>query len=126
MITLPIYYTIKRKTKKDKIILVGMNWYRNAHFQESNKVKEYYHKLVSEQVGTQKFNKIFIEYKVYLKRKGTDGQNIRAVIEKFFLDGLVECGAIKDDTIEYVLGDSSTYLLDKSNPSVDIIIKEAP
>lgn len=123
MITLPIYHTIKRK-KKDKVILVGMNWYRNAYFRESNDVKAHYHNLVAESVGDQKYSKISIEYKIYLQRKGTDGQNIRAVIEKFFLDGLVKCKAIKDDSANYVIGDSSQYFYDKENPRVEIEIKQ--
>jgi len=124
MITLPIHYTIKRK-KKDKIILVGMNWYRNSHYIESNIVKEAYHKMIKDLIGDQKFSKIIVEYKVYLQRKGTDGQNIRAVIEKFFLDGLVKAGTIKDDSADYVIGDSSQYFYDKKNPRIEIEIKEA-
>ena len=36
IIELPIYYTFTKKTKKDNKVLVGMNWYRNAHFRNSN------------------------------------------------------------------------------------------
>lgn len=91
----------------------------------SNKVKDHYHKLVASQVGTRKFNKIKLNYKVYVARNGTDGHNIRSVIEKFFLDGLVEMGAIKDDnTQDYVMGDTTSYYLDKENPRIEIEIIE--
>mgnify|MGYP003587485021 CR=1 FL=1 len=47
---LPIYYTFTKKTKKDNKVLVGMNWYRNAHFRSSNQVKQHYHKLIYSKV----------------------------------------------------------------------------
>lgn len=75
-------------------------------------------------MGKAKFNKIKLIYRVYAARNGTDGHNIRAVIEKFFMDGLVECGAIKDDSIAYVLGDTSEYYIDRDNPRIDIEIIE--
>ncbi len=61
-----------------------------------------------------------------MARTGTDGHNIRSVIEKFFLDGLVECGAIKDDsTPKFVVGDYGTsYYMDKDNPRIEITIEE--
>ena len=47
---LPIYYTFTKKTKKDNKVLVGMNWYRNAHFRSSNQVKQHYHSLIHSKV----------------------------------------------------------------------------
>jgi len=91
----------------------------------SNKVKAHYHELVKQQIGDKKFKKVFIYYYVYAGRRGTDGHNIRAVMEKFICDGLVECGALEDDSIEFLIGDSSTYFIDKENPRIDIIIKES-
>ncbi len=101
-----------------------MNWYRNAHFLVSNKIKSHYHELVWQQLTNQRFGKIKLEYKVYVGRKNTDGHNIRAVIEKFFLDALVEGGHIKDDSIDYVLGDTSFYFLDREKPRIEINILE--
>lgn len=121
-ITLPIYYTQTFRTKKSKTFLVGMNWLRNAHYLVSNKVKKDYHEIVAKQLKSLTFKKIRLEYRVYVSRRNTDGHNIRAVIEKFFLDGLVECGAIKDDSIDYVIGDTSEYFLDKENPRIEIDI----
>lgn len=121
-ITLPIHYTFKYKSKKDKTVLVGLNAYRNWHYLVSNKVKHDYHTMVAEQIGKQKFNKIKLLYKVYAARNGTDGHNIRAVIEKFFMDGLVEAGAIEDDDISHVIGDTSEYYIDKMNPRIEITI----
>jgi hypothetical protein len=85
-ITLPFIHYIERKTKKDKRILIGLNWYRNAHHIEKNDVKIHYHDLVKEQVGDVKFEQIRLEYKVYLHKKHIDYMNIRSIMEKFFLD----------------------------------------
>lgn len=123
-IILPIHYTQDFKTKKPKTILVGMNWYRNAHYLVSNKVKHHYHELVSNQLTSCSFNKIRLEYRVYVGRRNTDGHNIRAVIEKFFLDALVTYSHIKDDSIDYVIGDTSEYFLDKDQPRIEITIVE--
>jgi hypothetical protein len=124
-IILPIHYEQKFKTKKSKTFLVGLNWYRNAHHRISNVVKIHYHELVAEQVKDKKFKKIRLEYDVYVARNGTDGHNIRSVIEKFFLDGLVDHGSIPDDnTQEYVMRDSTRYFIDKQNPRIEINIIE--
>lgn len=123
-VTLPIHYTFTFKTKKPKTILVGMNWYRNAHFLASNKVKAHYHELVDRQLTAKSFRKIRLEYRVFVGRRNTDGHNIRAVIEKFFLDGMVEGSHIKDDSIDYVVGDTSIYGIDKYNPRIEISIIE--
>lgn len=123
-ITLPIHYTQTFKTKKPKTILVGMNWYRNAHFLVSNKVKSHYHEMVWDILPRQKFTKVRLEYRVFVGRRNTDGHNIRSVIEKFFLDSLVEGGYIADDSIDFVVGDTSSYYLDKDNPRIEISIIE--
>jgi len=100
-LTFPIYYTQEFKTKKPKTFLLGLNWYRNS-----------------------KFTKIRIIYKVYAGRNGTDGHNIRAVMEKFICDGLVECGALPDDSIEYLRGDESYYFISKENPRIEVEIEQ--
>ena len=121
-ITLPIYYDIVYKTKKNKTILMSLNWFRNAHYFEINKIKHFYHQLTKEQVGDKKFNKIKLSYKVFIKRKNTDYMNIRSIIEKFFLDGLVENWNLLDDKFEFVKGDSCEVFIDKDNPRMEIII----
>lgn len=123
-ITLPIHYTQTFRTKKSKTFLVGLNWYRNAHYLVSNKVKHDYHDMVNQQVAGCTFKKIRLHYDVYAARKGTDGHNIRAVIEKFFMDGMVEGGHIVDDDISHLVGDSSDYYIDKDNPRIEITITE--
>ncbi len=123
-IVLPIHYTIDYKTKKSKKILVWMNAYRNWHFHLSNKIKKYYYDLISEQLEWNKelYEWIKPTYTVYVWNKLTDWGNVRSVIEKFFLDTLVEKWIIKNDTCDYVIWDSSEYFIDKSNPRIEIEI----
>jgi len=122
--TVPIYYKQFFKTKPYKTFLVGMNWYRNAHYFLTNKVKAKYHDLVREAVGDMKFTKVRMTYKIFIERKGTDGHNIRSVIEKFVLDGLVECGALPNDDVSVVVGDNSEYGLGKGTARAEITITE--
>lgn len=120
---LPIYYEIEYKTKKNKIFLVGLNWYRNAQFFLNNKVKQHYKELVSEQYNGEKYDSVEIIYKVYQKRSNTDGHNIRSILEKYALDALVDCGMIVDDsTPRYVRKDSTEYYIDNDNPRIEIEI----
>ncbi len=123
--TVPIYYKQFFKTKPYKIFLLGLNWYRNAHHHLSNKVKIAYHKLVAEAVGDIKFEKrVSVHYKIFMERKGVDGHNVRSVIEKFVLDGLVQCGAIEDDNTQIVIADTSEYFMNPGNPRAEITITE--
>lgn len=124
ILTFPIYYTQEFKTKKDRKLLVGLNNYRNWHHYLSNAIKIYYHDLTRAKIGNNKFTKVKMHYKVYAARGGTDGPNIRSIMEKFILDGLVECGALQDDSIEFLTGDTSEYFIDKSNPRFEVDIEE--
>ena len=121
-LTLPIYWQVTKK----KRVLIGLNWYRNAHFQILNKVKKGYLMEIKSQMGntTKKFRKCHISYVLYLKRKGTDGGNVRSVIEKFVLDAIVKCGVLEDDNFDIVVSDDSKYYLDRNNPRCEITITE--
>ena len=126
-LSFPIYYTIERKTGKSKTFLVGFNWARNCHHFTLNKVKHHYHDLVLKSKLEQNIvvnsKRIKVHYKIYTKRT-TDGGNIRSIIEKFVLDGLVEHGIIKDDNVTIVIGDSAEYYAVKENFRAEIYIEE--
>lgn len=51
-LTLPIYVKTSKKKREQ---LVGLNWFRNAHYQTKDKIKKHYHKLVSEQLSGVKY-----------------------------------------------------------------------
>ena len=124
-ITLPIYYTIEKKRKKNQTILVGLNWYRNCHFIVSNNVKKYYHELIR-QIGIyEKFNKIKVHYVLYPKRKNQDCMNIISVIDKFILDGFQHYGIIENDNSSFYIGGSwRVDKIDKLNPRIEVYIEE--
>lgn len=127
-LVLPIYFTIEKKTKKNQTVLVGMNYYRNAHYHVKNKIKQFYAELVKEQlIGFEedKLKEIKVNYKLFYKRGDCDLTNVCSVIDKFVLDGLVEFGLISDDNVKvckrvtFEVGEQ-----DKENPRIEIKIME--
>ena len=122
--TLPIYYTQEFKTKDDKTFLLGMNWYRNAHYHIQNKVKQDLEASLLkqfEQVGPI-LGPYKVHYTVYYKNPSCDGANIVALSEKFFLDAL-QVDLVRQDSVRHHLG--STWVIggcDKLNPRVEINI----
>jgi hypothetical protein len=119
-ITVPIYY----QQSKKKRVLMGLNWLRTAHFQVINKAKKHYHELIMCACNQTKpiRGAVHVHYDIYVGRKGTDGGNIRSVIEKFVLDGLVKAKVLKDDNFEIVVSDSANYYLDRGNPRAEITV----
>lgn len=123
-LVLPIYYTFERKTKKDKTVLVGLNWYRNAHYFNSNEVKAHFHKEIETQArGTVFCVPVHVHYSVFQKRESVDGHNVRSILEKFALDGLKDSGVIVDDsTPKYIASTSTDFFIDKINPRIEITV----
>jgi len=116
--------TGKHKIKKHSI---GMNWYRNAHFQVSNQVKKKYQDLVSEQLKEHRFKnyakvKLYFTYYKKSNRK-TDRANFCSIHEKFFCDAIVSMGIIKDDH-DGIVKESHYYgdVVDKIDPRMEIEI----
>ena len=126
-IELPIYYTFERKTKKDNKILVGMNWYRNAHFRSSNQVKQHYHNLIYSKVTqSQKLkDKYMVSYMLYPSNSNCDLMNVVSVIDKFLNDALQDSGVIVNDNIKFYKHMIATAKeVDKLNPRIEIIVEE--
>ena len=123
-ITLPIYWT--RGVRKPKTSLMGMNWYRNAHFQEQNKFKQEFGELVLNQIKGNliKFDKFETDIKVFYKSKVCDPSNIVPLTEKVILDTLQSAGILKQDNVQHhIRGTWSVAGLDKDNPRCEITIK---
>ena len=120
--TVPIYY----QATKAKNVMIGMNWYRNAHYAIANKAKKHYCDTIIAIIQYNAFisGKVSVEYNIYLKRKGSDGGNVLAVISKFVLDGLVKAKVLEDDNASIVVREVGNYYFDKSNPRCEIIIKQ--
>ena len=124
---LPIYHTFQRKTKKDIKILVGMNWYRNAHFRNSNQVKQHYHSLIYSKVTqSQKLkDKYMVSYMLYPSNSNCDLMNVVSVIDKFLNDALQDSGVVVNDNIKFYKHMIATVKeVDKLNPRIEIIIEE--
>lgn len=119
----PLYVTIPRKTKKDKIIPMNMNWYRNAYYHENNIVKWIFKELVQDQLEWQKVgNQYWLCMTIYYKYLA-DLWNIDAVIDKFLNDALVETWCVIDDNMKYYIEKHvKVWWKDFKNPRVEITI----
>lgn len=115
---LPIYWTQKYKTKPDKTVLAGMNWYRNAFYHAQNAMKKEFHELVVEQLPDEVVEgKYRLHLQIYYKNATCDGSNIAALIEKFSLDALQEHNTVVDDNVKYHMGTTWEIIeQDKTNP----------
>ena len=124
--TIPIYF----KKSKTKNTLIGMNWYRNAHHFESNKIKKEIHALVSDKMGaspTVPFYQFSVVYKLYSKRRNLDVMNVVSIVDKFVMDGLVVGGYIADDSLEHFMGATITPAeIDSLNPRMAITVSLHP
>lgn len=126
----PITVVLPRKTKKDKVIPLNLNWYRNCHFQISNQVKILYCELMRFQIEKlpvfEKINSISYLWFPATNRS-SDTANVCCIVDKFFCDALVNLGRITDDnhnlipTLHYSFGAVS-----KQNPRVEIYINGEP
>ncbi|AGM46930.1 hypothetical protein AD45P2_00570 [Alteromonas phage vB_AmaP_AD45-P2] len=123
-ITLPIYWTQHFKTKKDKTVLVGMNWYRNAFYIVQNKMKQKFSGLVEDQLdGTRIQGPYTLHIDLYYKNPTCDGSNIVALMEKVALDALQHNKAVEQDNVLFHLGTTWNVAgRDKENPRCEISI----
>lgn len=74
--------------------------------------------------GKGKFKKIDLEIIWYCKNKRKDKDNI-SVGQKFILDGLVQAGVIKNDGWKQIGNIDHRWAIDRDNPRVEVILKEA-
>ena len=119
-ISVPIYW---KQTKK-KTVLIGLNWYRNVHHFTNDKAKKFFADLVSDYIDGEPITegKIHVHYKIFLKRKGSDGGNVRSVVEKYILDAIKKAEYILDDHAEIIVTDSSEYHFDKKYPRAEVTL----
>ena len=127
-LTLPIYWTNTKKTKKDTTHLLGMNFFRNAYFHVQAKVKRDYHELVLNQLPKKykcKQDQFKMHYRLYYKSPVCDASNIIALVEKFTLDALSSADIIIDDNVKYHLSSSWEIIeQDKDDPRVEVTLTE--
>lgn len=118
---------VPKNNREDKWFTLGLNQYRNEHYQTLNNAKKKYKELVYPQIQKLPvYNKIQLTYILYPKTKHlTDLDNICSVHAKMFQDALVECGKLEEDNylfiprVVYEFGS-----VDKENARCEIHIKE--
>lgn len=124
-LTLPIYVKTSKKKREQ---LVGLNWFRNAHYQTKDKIKKHYHKLVSEQLSGVKYTfekQIQVKYQLFYKNSNSDLMNVVSVIDKFLLDALQECNVISNDNMKKnVYYEAKVGKKDIENPRLVCVISE--
>ena len=109
-----------------KTIALNLNWFRNCHHIVANNTKIEYKRLMREQLEWITIQTpISVSYYVrFGDRRAKDVWNFISVIEKFFLDALVEYGCIPDYNCEHVISSKYYYCgIDKWNEGIDIHIE---
>ncbi len=115
-----------KKTGKNQFKnALNLNFYRNAHYIFNDRAKKEFKEIISPQINALKgYSVIRPVYRYWLARKADIG-NVHSVVEKYFLDALVETGKIKDDSCNDVLGADYEFMgIDRENPRCEIEIKE--
>jgi hypothetical protein len=89
-----------------KVFALNLNGYRNAHFQTLNNAKKNFKVLLYNtypEILLIRAQSVIVQYKITPHNKRLfDTQNIISVVDKFFLDALVEAGTIPDDNYKVV------------------------
>ena len=97
---LPISVTLPRKTKADKKVMLNMNNYRNWHHQVQSATKRMFEPISGKGFSA---NKVRISYQVEKTTKQRyDTMNIVSIVDKFFLDWLVNNKCLADDKCDIV------------------------
>ena len=90
LITIPVYYTQQYKTKDDKTLFLGLNWFRNAFFHQQNQVKRDMHELIATQLShiSPMPEKYSVSYFYYYKSPVSDLPNVGPMASKWILKSL--------------------------------------
>jgi hypothetical protein len=125
---LPLSVTIPRKTKADKVFMLNLNIYRNAHHFVMNQAKVMWKEIVKVELENTAIIIPEPPYRfVYTVYPGSgrkfDLGNVLPAVQKFTDDALIELGVISDDSykivkaIDYRLGE-----INKENARVELDI----
>lgn len=102
----PTFILVPRKTKAAKKVYLNLNGYRNWHFVVSNNLKKAYKAIIAQRMEDAGLEPgkctiagpVAISYQiVYNSKRRRDKGNVLSVVQKFFLDALVELGYLPDD-----------------------------
>lgn len=126
---IPVYYTKPYKRKKDRTFLVSLNWYRNAYYQEQNEVKQYFHDLITEQLGDNPpkwAGQYKVTYEYYYRNKTSDLANVTPMCSKWVNDVLQGLGCVQNDNVNFLV--EETHIVrtqDRKDPRAVVTISAA-
>lgn len=109
VVSLPVYMDIHYKTKKDKRILLGMNYYRNAHYIVQNNMKKFIADIVYEKLSqftSLRWSKFTVDYSLVYANSNCDALNIISFVDKAFIDALRKLEIVTEDTVKEYTGGS--------------------
>ena len=124
----PRFVVLPRKTKKDKVVSLNLNVYRNLHHSLNGQAKLKYTEIMGDSIG--KLPKLSppleIKYSITANTKRKfDIMNIASVVDKFFCDALIKHGKLEDDNHDCIRRVVVEYAGYKKNYQfVDITITE--
>jgi len=67
---------------------------------------------------------VVLKYTFFVDSKRRDKDNIAGYFHKVFQDSLVLCGALPDDSWDYITGFSDAFEIDRKHPRVEVEIIE--
>ena len=114
---------VKGNWKKDNLTLNQMNLW---HHRVRHQLKMEYERLVSLQIGSEKFSEVEITFTLIPPdKRHRDRANFTSIHEKFFCDALVKNKVLKDDNDNYIKRSiHQTGPIDKGNGRVEILVRE--
>ena len=129
LITIPVYYTQQYKTKDDKTLFLGLNWFRNAFFHQQNQVKRDMHEHTATQLShiSPMPEKYSVSYFYYYKSPVSDLPNVGPMASKWLMDTLQELRIVLNDNVKYLV-EEHYYVAgkDTENPRIEAILTSLP
>ena len=129
LITIPVYYTQQYKTKDDKTLFLGLNWFRNSFFHQQNQVKRDMHELLQPQLKhiSPMPEKYSVSYFYYYKSPVSDLPNVGPMASKWLMDTLQELRIVLNDNVKYLV-EEHYYVAgkDTENPRIEAILTSLP
>lgn len=126
-IRIPVYYTKHFVRKASQTFLLSLNWYRNAHHMEQNKVKQDLEEYIQNQLATVKLIKspFTVSYYYYYKNKASDLPNVGPLASKWLLDTLQKLKIISQDNVQHLVEEHyyAVPCID-NDPRIEAIIEE--
>lgn len=105
---------------------MNLNWYRNAHFLESSRIKREFAELIHDQLEGKVLQAPFeATYQVFKpSKRRLDKMNVVAITSKFLLDAMSEANVIEDDNDEFFKDEHILPTeLDRTNERVVVIFR---